>query len=137
MTDRGELALQATSTPKRRLYGIAHIPTVADGVHRLRVNDRLNQMSRTGRASRIAALSDRTRHIEWGERDAERLAEISFREWIGEDRAAIEDHWATAAEAHSSGEVCNLRVSNILWAEKLLYVTGKRGDRAVPISSVS
>jgi hypothetical protein len=40
MTDRGELALQATSTPNRRLYEIAHMPIVEDGVHRLRVNDR-------------------------------------------------------------------------------------------------
>jgi site-specific recombinase XerD len=34
-----------------------------------------------------------------------------------------------------AGEVCNLEIRNILWAEKLLYVTGKLGDRAVPISS--
>ena len=34
------------------------------------------------------------RHVDRGERDAERLAEIAFREWTGTDRSAIGDHWA-------------------------------------------
>lgn len=32
------------------------------------------------------------------------------------------------------GELCNLTVDNILWAEKLLYVSGKQGARAVPVT---
>jgi hypothetical protein len=35
------------------------------------------------------------RHVDRGERNAERLAEIAFREWTGTDRSAIEDRWAT------------------------------------------
>ena len=35
------------------------------------------------------------RHVDRGERDAERLAEIAFREWTGTDRAVIEDRAAT------------------------------------------
>ena len=35
------------------------------------------------------------RHVDRGERDAERLAEIAFREWTGADRSANGDRWAT------------------------------------------
>ncbi len=35
------------------------------------------------------------RHVDRGERDAQRLAEIAFREWTGTDRAVIEDRSAT------------------------------------------
>ena len=35
------------------------------------------------------------RHVDRGERDPGRLAEIAFREWIGTDRSAIGDRWAT------------------------------------------
>jgi hypothetical protein len=35
------------------------------------------------------------RHVDRGERNAERLAEIAFREWMGTDRSAIRDRWAT------------------------------------------
>jgi hypothetical protein len=35
------------------------------------------------------------RHVDRGECDAERLAEIAFREWTGTDRSAIGDRWAT------------------------------------------
>jgi hypothetical protein len=35
------------------------------------------------------------RHVDRGERDAERLAEIALREWTGTDRAEIEDRSAT------------------------------------------
>ena len=35
------------------------------------------------------------RHVDRGECNAERLAEIAFREWIGTDRSAIGDRWAT------------------------------------------
>jgi hypothetical protein len=34
------------------------------------------------------------RHVDRGERDAKRLAEIAFREWTGTDRSAIGDRWA-------------------------------------------
>ena len=34
------------------------------------------------------------RHVDRGERNAERLAEIAFREWTGTDRSAIGDRWA-------------------------------------------
>ena len=34
------------------------------------------------------------RHVDRGERDPERLAEIAFREWTGTDRSAIGDRWA-------------------------------------------
>ena len=34
------------------------------------------------------------RHVDRGECNAERLAEISFREWTGTDRSAIGDRWA-------------------------------------------
>lgn len=34
------------------------------------------------------------RHVDRGERDAERLAETAFREWTGTDRSAIGDRWA-------------------------------------------
>jgi integrase/recombinase XerD len=32
------------------------------------------------------------------------------------------------------GELCNLTLDNILWEQKLLYVTGKTGSRPVPIT---
>jgi hypothetical protein len=35
------------------------------------------------------------RHVDRGECDAERLANVSFREWTGADRAAIGDRSAT------------------------------------------
>ena len=35
------------------------------------------------------------RHVDRGECNAERLAEIAFREWAGTDRSAIGDRWAT------------------------------------------
>ena len=35
------------------------------------------------------------RHVDRGECNAERLAEIAFREWTGTDRSAIGDRWAT------------------------------------------
>ena len=35
------------------------------------------------------------RHVDRGECNAERLAEMAFREWIGTDRSAIGDRWAT------------------------------------------
>jgi hypothetical protein len=35
------------------------------------------------------------RHIDRGEREAGRLAEIAFHEWTGTDRPAIGDRWAT------------------------------------------
>jgi len=35
------------------------------------------------------------RHVDRGERDPGRLAEIAFREWTGTDRSAIGDRWAT------------------------------------------
>ena len=35
------------------------------------------------------------RHVDRGECNAERLAEIAFREWTGSDRSAIGDRWAT------------------------------------------
>jgi hypothetical protein len=35
------------------------------------------------------------RHVDRGERDAERLAEIALREWTGTDRAELEDRSAT------------------------------------------
>ena len=34
------------------------------------------------------------RHFDRGECNAERLAEIAFREWTGTERAAIGDRWA-------------------------------------------
>jgi hypothetical protein len=34
------------------------------------------------------------RHVDRGECNAERLAEIAFREWTGTDRSAIGDRWA-------------------------------------------
>ena len=34
------------------------------------------------------------RHADRGECNAERLAEIAFREWTGTDRSAIGDRWA-------------------------------------------
>jgi hypothetical protein len=34
------------------------------------------------------------RHIDRGEFNAERLAEISFHEWTGTDRSPIGDRWA-------------------------------------------
>ena len=34
------------------------------------------------------------RHVDRGERDAERLAELAFHEWTGTDRSAIGDHSA-------------------------------------------
>ena len=34
------------------------------------------------------------RHVDRGECNAERLAEIAFREWTGSDRSAIGDRWA-------------------------------------------
>ena len=33
------------------------------------------------------------RHVDRGECNAERLAEIAFREWTGTDRSAIGDRW--------------------------------------------
>ena len=35
------------------------------------------------------------RHVDRGECNAGRLAEIAFREWTGTDRSAIGDRWAT------------------------------------------
>jgi len=35
------------------------------------------------------------RHVDRGECNADRLAEIAFREWTGTDRSAIGDRWAT------------------------------------------
>jgi hypothetical protein len=34
------------------------------------------------------------RHVDRGECNAERLAEIAFREWTGTDRSPIGDRWA-------------------------------------------
>lgn len=34
------------------------------------------------------------RHVDRGECNAERLAEMAFREWTGTDRSAIGDRWA-------------------------------------------
>ena len=36
------------------------------------------------------------RHIDRGERNTDRLAEIAFHEWTGTDRSAIGDSWAAA-----------------------------------------
>jgi hypothetical protein len=35
------------------------------------------------------------KHVDRGVCNAERLAEIAFREWTGTDRSAIGDRWAT------------------------------------------
>ena len=52
-----------------------------------------------------------------------------------EDRWEYRDYIAVSLMMTNGmrlGELCSLRVSNILWNEHLLYVTGKQGDRAVP-----
>jgi len=41
------------------------------------------------------------RHVDRGECNAERLAEIAFREWTGTDRSAIEDCWAATVDVRS------------------------------------
>ena len=45
------------------------------------------------------------RHVDRGERNAERLAETAFREWTGTDRSAIGDRWAAVYKATCTADV--------------------------------
>jgi hypothetical protein len=52
------------------------------------------EMNGNGDVKKMLALII-LRHVDRGERDTGRLAEIAFREWTGTDRSAIGNRWAT------------------------------------------